>query len=176
MKPDALSKRKDVRGRVTGHVATIGPVSVIGSTPAKAAELCEAATRAALARLNRGSRIIVWRGHTVVVMPTIYGWDYWIDTYSHADIKNTTSGQDREDAESDALHHLAQHLWSPEVDDEAFLSTEHAHETGLPYVVRDLMRPWIRFQRAYAKLRAEGASDVEAHRKACEASLAPVQP
>lgn len=171
MKPDALSKRKDVRGRVTGHVATIGPVSVTGSTPAKASELCEAATRAALARLNRGSRVIVWRGHTIVVMPTIYGWDYWIDTYSRPDTKNTTTGQDREDAENDALHHLARHLWSPEVDDEKFLGNEPStEETGLPYIVRDLMRPWIKFQRAYAKFRAEGASDVEAHRKACEAS------
>jgi hypothetical protein len=102
-------------------------------------------------------------------MPTVNGWSYWIDTFSRDGYGvSLPSSRTREDAENDALHNLAQSVWTLDVkDDEAFLGVEPStEECGLPYVVRDLLRPWIRWQRDFARLRAEGLSDVDAHAKA----------
>jgi hypothetical protein len=174
MKP-TIRKVKTVRGRLEGYKATFGPVeSGTRKTPKEAALSCEHEALSALGRLDRGTRVLRWRGHTAVIMPTISGWSYWIDTASRSDIIQGTSSTDREGAENAALHHLAQNVWTPEVaDDEAFLRAEpSADECGLPYIVRDVLRPWFNFQRAYVALRKDGYSDVEAHRLAGEARSA----
>jgi hypothetical protein len=172
MKP-TVRKVKDIRGRrVVGHKAKFGPVECMRPTPKEAALTCEHETLSALARLDRGARVLRWRGHVAVVAPTLEGWSYWVDTLSNPYFM-TTPKQDREDAENDALHHLAQGAWNLDVpDDEAFLNAEPSadgvtEECGLPYIVRDLLRPWIRWQRSYAALRAKGFSETEAHQKAC---------
>lgn len=168
MKP-TIRKVKTIRGRIDGYKATFGPIeSGAHPTPKEAALACEHETLLALVRLDRGARVLRWRGHTAVVMPTVNGWTYWIDTASRPDTIQVSTGETREDAENNALHHLAQNVWTLDVkDDEAFLSAEPGtEENGLPYGVRDLLRPWIHWQRDYARLRAEGLSDTEAHQKA----------
>jgi hypothetical protein len=82
MKP-TVKKLKDIRGRrIVGYRAHIGAIATQGSTPQEAAEKCEAAVHAALARLERGTLVGSWRGHTYVVSPTSEGWRYWLDTSS----------------------------------------------------------------------------------------------
>lgn len=163
MKP-IVTKCKSVRGRVVGHTATLGPVtSAQKPTPADASAQCEADTFAALRRLDRGTRVFRWREHMIVVSPTIHGWDYWIDTFSHTDYTISLSCATREDAEDAALGQLAQHLWTLDVtDDETF--TE-----GLAVKVRAELKSWIKFQRGYARARASGMNDQEAHRAAGDA-------
>jgi hypothetical protein len=160
MKPTVL-KRKDSRGRITGYVAHIFSVdSPLCATAVEASAACERETLAALHRLDRGTRIFKWQGHTVVVAPTIEGWSYWIDTSTRTDFDSHVAGSaTREDAENAALSHLAQNVWEPVFDDVSFLAT-------LPPSVASELAPWIRFQRSYATLRAAGKSDAEAHREA----------
>ena len=160
MKP-SVGKLKNSRGRIVGYVASIGPVQTesYAMTPTEASTACERETLAALERLDRGTRVFQWQGHTVVVAPTVHGWSYWFDTLSRTDLANHVGAPTREDAENAALHHLAQHVWEPVFDDADFLATLP------PSVARDISR-WIHFQREYTRIRAEGKSDVEAHREA----------
>jgi hypothetical protein len=139
-----------------GYSANIGEVSAGGASPSEATEACERAVMAALERLDCGPVLSSWRGHTYVVFPTTGGWGYWVDTSS---CRNYVGG-DRESAKHSALHHLAQNLWTADVSDSDFVFT-------LPPSVASEISRWIRFQRSYAALRAEGKSDVEAHRLAC---------
>lgn len=97
MKP-TVRKVKDIRGRrVVGHKAKFGPVECMRPTPKEAALTCEHETLSALARLDRGARVLRWRGHVAVVAPTLEGWSYWVDTLSNPYFM-TTPKQDREDA------------------------------------------------------------------------------
>lgn len=162
-----VKKVKDFRGRrIVGYRASIGPIEREGKTPAEAIEACECAALAALARVDRGVCVKTWRGHTFVVVPTGYGWSYWLDTFSQGYSVQVSSGSDdsREHAEDAAVHHLAQQVWELSVEDDA------AFTGDLPKSVREQIRSWIKFQRAHAKFTAEGKNDVEAHRLACEAS------
>jgi hypothetical protein len=162
MKPK-IHKHKTMRGRISGYSATAyGVEGSVMATPAEAVTQCEQTMSDALARLARGGRILIWRGHTVVISPTLLGWEYWIDTSTRTDMAQRGPAA-REDVEDDALHHLAQNLWTEREDDEAFV-------LGLPSRVQQELRGWIRFQRAYAAARAEGKSDTEAHRIGCEAT------
>ena len=161
----SVQKCKNIRGRITGYRASIGPVEVTAPIEAQANAECEQSTLNALARLERGTHVIVWRGHTVVVAPTVDGWSYYLDTFSrdYGIRFQSARGPTREDAEDNALHHLAQCLWTLDVEnDNEFL-------IGLPKSVQGELRGWIAFQRSYAALRATGASDVEAHAKASHA-------
>jgi hypothetical protein len=155
MKP-TVKKIKAMRGRIVGYSAHIGEVKAEGATPTEASEACDRAVALALARLDRGVEIGSWRGHTYIVFPTVEAWGYWIDTSS---VRSYVGVSEREEAQDAALHHLAQNLWGPEVNDESFL-------VGLPLSVASELARWIRFQRSYAALRAEGKSDIEAHRLA----------
>jgi hypothetical protein len=84
MKPH-VHKVKTPRGRIAGHTASIGPVTGgQRETPALAIDACDKEALAALYRLDRGTRVFRWRGHTIVVSPTVNGWEYWIDTSSCA--------------------------------------------------------------------------------------------
>lgn len=160
MKP-VLGKKKNVRGRITCHTATIGPFEGQGETPALAVEAVEGAVTNALARLDEGMSVRVWRGHVAMVAPSVYGWAYWIDTGT---CKQETGSTDSAEAMGRALHHLAQNVWEASVtDDRAFVE-------GLPGDVAKEIAGWIRFQRAYARIALEGKSDTETHRLACEAS------
>lgn len=162
MKP-TIRKQKNVRGRVTGHVATIGPIeSSVRPTPSEAATECESLTIDALARLDRGTYIGDWHGRRYVVSPTTSGWRYWHDGLSRVDTFVDVAG-DREDAIDSALHHLAQAAWTIDADDDAFC-------VGLPREVAKQIRTWIVFQRAYASAKKSGATDTEAHRIGCEES------
>jgi len=166
MKP-TVKKHKTMRGRISGYSACIcGVEGSVMTTPALAVAQCEQTTTAAIARLARGGRVFAWRGHTIVILPTLEGWSYWIDTFSATDYLASRGPCAREDVEDDALNHLAQNVWTLDVtDDSAFL-------LGLPMNVQAELSGWIRFQRSYAKAKADGASDTEAHRIGCEASSA----
>ena len=164
MKP-TVSKIKNIRGRITGYVAYIGEVRAEGKTPKEASEKCEREAYDALARLDYGPLLGTWRGHAYVISPTITGWEYWIDTFSRVDysVKCETANT-REDVRWRALSHMAQNLWTVDVNDDEFLA-------DLPSSVVDTLKSWIRFQREYARLAKEGGrSDSEIHRLACEAS------
>ena len=166
MKPN-VHKVKNVQGRMTGYKASVGAVNGgQHETPSLAVDACDKEILAALYRLDRGTRIFAWRGHTIVVSPTVNGWDYWIDTSTQGHGVASVPCGDREAAEDYALHHLAQGLWTHDVaNDETLLE-------GLPPSVQAELRPWIRFQRRYRDLRSQGLSDTDAHRQACEASRA----
>jgi hypothetical protein len=157
MKP-VMGKKKSIRGRITCHTATIGPIEGQGETPGLAVEACDAGVMGALKRLHDGVKVIEWRGHVAIVAPDVSGWAYWIDTGESLHFVGSIT---RDAAIASALHHLAQNVWTPDVaDDGAFL-------VDLPADVVSDMARWIGFQRRYAALRADGKTDVEAHRLAC---------
>jgi hypothetical protein len=159
MKP-TVKKLKTLKGRIVGYDASIGEVTTEGPTPREAAANCERAVLQALARLDRRATIGSWRGHVYVIAPTIDGWSYWLDTFSPG-YGVTIGKSDREDAEDGALSHLAQNVWTLDVSDDA------AFVVGLPPKAKADITGWIRFQRSYAALKAEGKTDNEAHRLAC---------
>jgi hypothetical protein len=164
MKP-TIVKLKDVRGRITGYRASIGTVEREGKSPAEACAACEAATLDALQRLDNGSDVHRWQGHVYLLAPTTYGWGYWLDTFSEGYSAHGPYPS-HEEANGAALHHLAQNVWTHDVADDA------AFTGDLPPKVRSDVRQWIRFQRAYKRIAAEGGhNDNEIHRRlACEAS------
>jgi hypothetical protein len=168
MKPET-KKLKNARGRITGYRATLGDGLIVcdAPTPAEAVADCERFCVDALQRLARGTTVRRWRGHVFVVMPTLGGYAYWLDTFP--DTYTVSRGREtHEEAYGAALHHLAQNLWEHDEDDAAFVA-------DLPPRVRTDVEHWIRFQRAYKVERDRGRSDVDAHRLACEAASA-VQP
>lgn len=168
MKP-ILRKKKNIRGRIVCHTATIGPFEGQGETPALAVEAVESAVTGALARLDRGVFVHVWRGHVAVVAPSTGGWVYWIDTMSLPGQTQEAGNETREQAMDRALHHLAQNVWDPlaACDTDAIRDYDRAFVEGLPADVATEITRWIGFQRRYAALRAEGKTDNEAHRLAC---------
>lgn len=149
--PVTVNKRKDVRGRIVGYTATIGPIDVDGETPAAATEGALWAVRLALDRLAQGRAIVVWQGHTIVVSPTPYGWDYWIDTFK-LEYAITCPNATREGAIDHALYHLAQNDWTHETDDRAYLDT-------VPEKMRADLAGYFTWQRTYARLKAAGHDD-----------------
>jgi hypothetical protein len=161
MRP-TITKQKNMRGRITAHRAAIGPIEVDGRTPAEASQQCETAAVAALRRLDNGSEFLRWHGHVYAIVPTLYGWNYWIDTSE----SNHSQGPypTHEEANGAALSHLAQNVWEHDVADDA------AFVADLPDRVRADIAQWIRFQRAYRVHAATGKSDHESHRLACEDS------
>ncbi len=155
-----LAKLKNLRGKITGHRATIGVLRAEGETP-KAAELnVETEVLKALLRLERGTVIRVWNAHTFVVFPDTGGWRYWLDIFTPSGSTHSYSVQcpgDREDAEDAALFHLAQMIWTPEIaDDAAFMD-------GLPAGVVKKLTSYFEWQRKYAAAKAAGHSDEDAH-------------
>lgn len=160
MKP-TIRKLKDIRGRrIVGYNARFALAEGNGPDPSTATARCEEALHAAMSRLDRATLIGRWRDHVYVVFPTLHGWSYWIDTFTHADYTIACGLSDREGAQDSAMHHLAQNLWTLDVEsDDAFIE-------GLSTKVREQLRSWILFQRSYARLKAEGKTDAEAHRLA----------
>ncbi len=154
-----LAKLKNLRGKITGHRATIGVLRAEGETPKAAALNVETEVLKALLRLDRGTVIRVWRGHTFIVFPDTGGWRYWLDIFTPSGSTHNYSVQcpgDREDAEDAALFHLAQMIWTPEVNDDEFLSE-------LPTSVMQKLEAYFQWQRRYAAAKAEGKSDEDAH-------------
>lgn len=160
MKP-TITKVKNLRGRITGYRAAIGPVEREGKTAKEAAQACEQAALEALGRLDNGSEIKRWRDRVYIVIPTTEGWKYWMDGFCSDYFVGPY--QRHEDANGAALHHLAQNLWDHDQDDATF-------GEGLPPKVRADVEQWIRFQRAYKLHKAAGRTDNECHRLACEDS------
>ena len=162
MKP-TIHKRKDIRGRkIVGYSATIGPVTTDATDQTRASELCETAVSAALARLAQGTKIGQWNGHTYVVSPETYGWQYWIDAFGRQDYGVSVQGYTRDQTEDSAIAHLAQSDWNEETDDHAMLAS-------LPRSKRADMATWIGFQRSYIRIKA--ANDLpenDRHLAACE--------
>ena len=158
MKPE-VTKVKDARGRITGYRATIGPIDREGKTVAEASAACERATLEALARLDKGASAHQWNGHTFTIAPDSWGWSYVLPGFMPHN-----AGADRDTAIRSAQFHLAQVTWTHETDDTAFLAS-------LREDVASELAGWIRFQRAYKRIAAEGGrTDNEIHRLACEAS------
>ena len=63
---------------------------------------------------------------------------------------------------SEARNHLAQMTWSPDGDDEL-----HAIRADVNYDHASQLRSWMKWQRSYTKLVAEGKTPAEAHQQAC---------
>lgn len=153
MKP-TVSKIKNMRGRITGYEARIGEVTAEGRNVGEASAACEANVLSALMRLDRGGLVLQWRGHFYIVAPTLDGWDYWIDTSTRGTFQPHSGNRD--EVAANALHHLAQNVWTRDVDDREFLAS-------LPAEVSRELSTWIKFQRAYTVLKADGKTDNEAH-------------
>lgn len=157
MKP-TLSKLKNLRGRITGHVARFAGIRAEGVTPAEAVERCETFVRGALQRLDRGTLVGVWHGHAYVISPDTVGWRYWIDTHSRTDYSvSMPAAGTREEAQDAAMFGLAQGLWTPEVEDDVVFTE------GLSIPMRKELLSWIAWQRRHAAAVAAGKSGNEAH-------------
>jgi hypothetical protein len=63
MKPTVV-KVKNVRGRIAAYKAKFGPIDASEETPNDALSACERRVFSALERLDRGTLIGEWRGHT----------------------------------------------------------------------------------------------------------------
>jgi hypothetical protein len=153
MKP-TLTKRRDVRGRrIVAYVATIGPISATASTPAEAIDQCETAVQSALDRLSHGTTIGTFHGHTYVISPDADGYRYWTDTFSSLEYSCNVA-VDRHAAREAALYHLAQTVWTHDIDDHAFVA-------DLPdRLQRDLLS-YFQWQRDYRAFKAQGYDDTQ---------------
>jgi len=157
MKP-AIEKVQDPRGRISVYRATCEGIEAEGQTAREASEACMDRVRAALGRLDRGVKFGTIHGHTFMVWPSLYGWHYRLDTFS--DEYACFVDGSREDCVLRAVNHLAQNIWTHEVDDRAFLEP-------LPLSIQSDLKSWIRFQRAYRWLADGGIDPRFCHDTAC---------
>jgi len=169
MKP-TTRKHKDIRGRkVRGYSAAFGPIetSDMHQTPADAIATCERSVLGALARLDDGAKILEWRQHLIVIIPTVVGWAYWIDTFSRKYFNGSGAG-DFDTCERSALLHIGQALWNHETDDQEYLSSVTRPD------VRSELAGWIGFQRCYRQIQTAGeiTDKGQIHQAACEMSYA----
>lgn len=154
LKP-TIKKLKDLRGRIKGYRARYGVFSAEGET-AKAAELnVETHVLQSLMRLDVGTLIGQWRGHTYVVAPDTSGWRYWTDVFSRVDYWVTVGTGSKEEAVHDALSHTAKTVWTREVIDTEFVE-------GLPVAIQKELIRYFNWQRAYAVAAEGGANDTQA--------------
>jgi hypothetical protein len=154
MKP-TIGKWKDSKHRIVEYSGAIGPIKANGKTPNEASAACETAVLDALKRLELGTTIGQWSGHTWIVFPTIDGYNYWLDTFSGPHYSVSSPGS-REHAIDKALFHLAQSVWTHAVpDDTAFVD-------GLPYGIRAELGAYFAWQREYRRLADRGYSDTDA--------------
>jgi hypothetical protein len=155
MKP-TVTKQKDIRGRIRSHVATFGPITYSSAvSAADAIAGCERETVDALERLDRGSIIRQWNGHTYIVSPDANGWRMWCDAFSTPDYFIGTNGT-RERAEDDILTHLAAVVWSYDVaDDRAYVAT-------LPERLRAELLQRFAWYRAMKTFTSQGYTDDQA--------------
>lgn len=157
LKP-SIGKTKNIRGRVTGFFARFASIRTEGATKQEAAEACEQEVRAALDRLEEGTKIETWRDHVFIVFPDIGGWRYWLDIFTPSGSSHPYSVQcpgDRFKARNAALFHLAQTIWHRHVNDTVFVE-------GLPDAVKAELLPYFCWQRAYAEAADAGANDTQA--------------
>ena len=151
MKP-VIGKRKNARGRIVGYSATLGPLTVHESTPEEASRRVEQEALSALERIESGYHFAEWHGHAYLIIPELYGWAYWLDVFSRYDYHCQCGGKTREEAEQNALHHLAQTVWTHDDDDQELVST-------LPEAIRQDLLSWFTWQRGMKRLTAAGHSD-----------------
>ena len=153
-----IHKQKSARGRITGYSAHNDVMHAEGNTPAEAKANLDKDVINCLGRLARGPIMNRWNNHNWIVWPTIEGWAYWIDTFS---IGYYIAGiESKERAVESAMHHLAQSIWELScADDDEFLR-------GLPDKSSADLKHWIKWQRSYAALKAQGKTDNEAHQMA----------
>lgn len=153
-----VTKRKDLRGRIVGYSASIGPIELGGccDTPKGASRDVETLALRALERLAEGPIFGVALGHAYAVAPSIYGWQYWCDLFSSC--YSTESGHSRAETEREVIRHIAACVWTHETDDPSFLAS-------IPKLTdadrKDLASrfAWYRDMRA---LTAEGYADNDA--------------
>jgi hypothetical protein len=144
--------------RITGWAAQLGTVIGRGETRAEALADLEREVVGLTQRVDRGMTRGEWHGYAWQVVPRVTAWAYeWCDGGRW--VYPVGPYETREDAEEAVLHHLAQLAWAPVMDDETYTD-------GLPLGIRGDVRHWIRWQRSYASLRAEGKTETEAHRMA----------
>ncbi len=153
MKP-TIQKIKNARGRIETYRANIGAIEADADGPKESVEICERYALEALARLDRGSHILRWKGHMILTRPTTHGWEYWLDTFSRDDYFCGTY-KTREAADDAALVHLASSLWTYQTDDAEFVS-------ALPERFRKDQLVSIKWQREMKRLMDSGLSDNEA--------------
>src|SRR5262245_2680944 len=109
--------------------------------------------------------LLEWRGFAVLVWREPSGWrmrNVADESGFRAGTQYGCSGYaDRQDCLKAARRHLAQLVWRPEDGDEwfpAFMS-DRREQAGF--------REWVRFQHRYARARAAGLPDGDAHAYAC---------
>jgi hypothetical protein len=161
LKP-TIEKLKDARRRIIGYTAflktstvTFPPFAEGKPTPKEAEEDWNNKTIAALERLDRGTIIRQFLGHTFIITPTSTGWDYWIDTFRTSYSVQTSST--REKCEDSCLTHIAQMMWNPDSEEK-----DEDYVKALPESLRGEVLYWINWQREMKRLRAAGFSDNDA--------------
>lgn len=163
MKP-VISKLKDPRNhrRIVGYRARISQLAADGTTPREATEACERTVFRVLANADAGILIHRAFGRVLVIAPSRYNpttWEYWLSEF--APEYRVSGFSTANEALDHAYSHTAQIAWNHDADDDAMLRE-------LPESRRADFRSWVRFQRAYARAKANGATDVEAHQLALE--------
>ena len=153
-----ITKTHNLRGRITGYMASNDYIHAAGKTPKEAKQALDKISEECLSNLIKGVRFNRFQNHVLSVFPTVSGWSYWIDTFNPDYYIGPYSTM--EEAENRAFYHLAQNLWSLNItNDSNFLSC-------LPEIVKNELHGWIKWQRSYAMLKSQGLSDNDAHLKA----------
>lgn len=166
-------KLKDIRKRrITGYFARIGDLNVSGKTPAEALEILS--TRVEQVCTYRMPRYRSIKGFTLIISPCTdargcHTFLVWPDGHVS---ESVSPENDYRKIENEERLHIAQVLYGQEQHDadcppncKAGLADcyQVMEGTGKEQEFRD----WVRFQQDYKRYRAEGKTDVEAHRLAC---------
>lgn len=155
MKP-TLTKITNARGSTIGHRASFGPISgSTDATPADARVSCEREVLTALERLDHGTSVHVWNGHTYVLSPTTHGWCYWLDTFGPGRYSTCGGYATMGEANTCALSHLAQNVWTHDDDDTAFVAL-------LPEGMRREKLQYFGWQRQMRAFTAQGYTSDQA--------------
>ncbi len=166
LKP-AIRKIRDIRGkRIIGYEASLGPMCSDrhSASPALATQDLEDRLLNTLKRVDRGASVRTWNGHVFVIVPTLHGYAYWLDTFGRLSFND--GGPDEEKAIASAFHHLTQSVWTADVDDYTFLQSIPDRS------VRSELASWIAFQRCFIRVRNAGelTENGQQHQAACEMS------
>lgn len=154
LKP-TIKKLKDLRGRIKGYRAHLGPLNADAATSKEAVAALDLHLRATMKRLDEGTLIGTWRSTTYVVAPDTTGWRYWTSVFSRVDYWVTVGTGTKEDAVNDALSHTAKTIWHRHWDDTIFVE-------GLPVKIQKELIWYFNWQRAYAVAVEQGHNDTQA--------------
>lgn len=156
--PVQLSKIRAMSGRkIVGHRAMFAAFSRNANTPAEAIDRLATAIETASLRLEQGAYIGRWREHTILVSPTLDGWQVWNSTQSQTYAGTFVPERRRVDVVRSAYADLAKGLWTADLDDATYIaSVPELDDTG-----RRELQTYFQWQRDYRAFAAQGYDDTQ---------------